>query len=614
MKGSPKNGEIYVKACQFFFCIFCFFLFLQLVSSNGLVYAGPLDSWTQRTISSPPTITQLRECTFGYDKFVCVGDPGIIVTSPDGVTPWTVRNSGTSVNLSGVVYGNGKFVVVGYGPTILTSLDGITWTSQSPPVGLTDNLERVGFGNGLFVAIGDRRAILISTDGISWTRRTLVGVNPEYGIAYGNGVWIAVGRNARIWRSADNGVTWCRIWPLWTPTPCGPTDPIIPVGALDGNPEFRRIAFGNNVFVAVGDQSTIMTSPDGLYWTKQTVPNPPGAGQSFRGVRYGDGSFVVTGYSGIILTSPDGVTWTQKTSGTSLNLRGVGFGITASGNGSFVIGGDNNPGPPWVILQSGTFTAPGPPTGVTAVAGNAQATISFTVPASDGGSPINLYTVTSTPGGITATGTSSPITVTGLTNGTTYTFTVKATNSIGTGPESAPSNSVTPDIVPSGTHSPFTVNLGDGVIVTFSQITGPCSITKTTASSPPGPAPSGYQFLGTFYDIVNSGCPTSGPITVTVPYNESSVPVAETSLKLFHWETSTWHDVTYSIDTGNNTITGQVTSLSPFGAGYPFSGGGGGGGYSTGANENMIALIAILAISSGVVILRKRKRDQNIGG
>jgi photosystem II stability/assembly factor-like uncharacterized protein len=605
-----------MKAGKCILGVFYLIFFALLISYANSVYAGPLDSWSQRSIVSPPTITQLRECTFGNNIFICVGDPGIIITSPDGVTPWTVRNSGTTVNLGGVAYGNGKFVIVGYGPTILTSPDGITWTSQTPPSGLTDNLERVGFGNGLFVAIGDRRAILTSTDGITWTRRTLVGVNPEYGIAYGNGVWIAVGRNARIWRSADNGDTWCRIWPLWTPSPWGPTDPIIPTGALDGNPEFRRIAFGNNLFVAVGDQSTIMTSPDGLYWTKRTVPTPPGSGQSFRGVRYGDGTFVVTGYSGIILTSTDGVTWTQKTSGTPLNLRGIGFGITSSGNGSFVTGGDNNPGPPWVILQSDNFTVPGAPTGVTAVAGNAQATVSFTSPASDGGSPITLYTVTSNPGGITATGTSSSITVTGLSNGTSYTFTVKATNSIGTGPESGLSNSVTPDIVPSGTHSPFTVDLGDGVIVTFSQITGPCSITKMISGSPPGSAPSGYKFIGTLYDIINSGCPTSGPISVTVPYNESLVPVAETSLKLFHWEIGAWHDVTYSIDVGNNTITGQVTSLSPFGAGYPYSSGGGSGSgsskgkYTTGANENMIALIAILAILAGIFILKNRRWDR----
>ena len=62
-------------------------------------------------------------------------------------------------------------------------------------------------------------------------------------------------------------------------------------------------------------------------------------------------------------------------------------------------------------------TAPGAPTGVTATAGNGQATVGFTAPASNGGSAITGYTVTSSPGNITANGTTSPITVPGLTNG-----------------------------------------------------------------------------------------------------------------------------------------------------------------------------------------------------
>jgi hypothetical protein len=89
-------------------------------------------------------------------------------------------------------------------------------------------------------------------------------------------------------------------------------------------------------------------------------------------------------------------------------------------------------------------TVPGAPAIGTATAGNAQATVTFTAPTSNGGATITGYTATSTPGGITGTGASSPITVTGLANGTAYTFTVTATNSVGTGPPSAASNSVTP--------------------------------------------------------------------------------------------------------------------------------------------------------------------------
>jgi hypothetical protein len=82
--------------------------------------------------------------------------------------------------------------------------------------------------------------------------------------------------------------------------------------------------------------------------------------------------------------------------------------------------------------------------GVSARAGNASATVNFSAPTDDGGSPITGYVVTAGPGGRTATGATSPITVTGLVNGTSYTFAVTAVNGVGESAASAPSAGVTP--------------------------------------------------------------------------------------------------------------------------------------------------------------------------
>jgi hypothetical protein len=99
---------------------------------------------------------------------------------------------------------------------------------------------------------------------------------------------------------------------------------------------------------------------------------------------------------------------------------------------------------------------PGAPTAVTATAGNASARVSFTAPTNNGGASITGYTVTSSPGNIQASGAASPITVTGLNNGTAYTFTVFATNSVGNSVASTVSNSVTPAL-PTGASAAGTV-------------------------------------------------------------------------------------------------------------------------------------------------------------
>jgi hypothetical protein len=93
-----------------------------------------------------------------------------------------------------------------------------------------------------------------------------------------------------------------------------------------------------------------------------------------------------------------------------------------------------------------TPAAPGAPTGVTGTVGNAAVNVFFTPPASQGSAPITVYTVTRYVGGVasgTQTGDSSPISIASAAH-TAATFTVKATNSVGTSPESTASAAVTP--------------------------------------------------------------------------------------------------------------------------------------------------------------------------
>lgn len=98
------------------------------------------------------------------------------------------------------------------------------------------------------------------------------------------------------------------------------------------------------------------------------------------------------------------------------------------------------------IVVGSTPSAPATPT---AVAARGSATVSWSVPASTGGSPIAGYTITPYLGAtaqapVTTTGAGTSKTVTGLTDGATYTFRVAARNETGRGSDSPPSTAVVP--------------------------------------------------------------------------------------------------------------------------------------------------------------------------
>ena len=126
-------------------------------------------------------------------------------------------------------------------------------------------------------------------------------------------------------------------------------------------------------------------------------------------------------------------------------------GVYAYGAGQTFPASSYHSGNYWVDVTFSGVPVPGAPTAVTATAGQAAATVSWTAPATGG--PVESYEVTPYIGStaqtsktITGTPPSTSTTINGLTAGTAYTFKVRAGNVEGQGAFSAASNAVTPTL------------------------------------------------------------------------------------------------------------------------------------------------------------------------
>jgi hypothetical protein len=83
----------------------------------------------------------------------------------------------------------------------------------------------------------------------------------------------------------------------------------------------RSIVYNGSVYVAVGDNGTIITSVDFLSWNSSTS----GTTNQLNDIIWNGSFFVAVGNTGTILTSPDAITWTTRTAFSSNNIVQVVF-------------------------------------------------------------------------------------------------------------------------------------------------------------------------------------------------------------------------------------------------------------------------------------------------
>lgn len=282
------------------------------------------------------TVTDMKGGTVTANKSVTVSDP---------LSNWTQRTSGTTADLNDIAYGGGKIIAVGGNQgTWCSSTNGSTWSTGTIWTGGSTayNLNSQGIifdGNQFIIAGYDYDfspsvddfigVIYTSNNGITWTRRLATGGGVFlYDVAFGGGVYLAVGSNGKIWRSTNNAVS-------WSPVPSG----------FSTGDDIRGITWSGSKFVATGysyDENMfitagfVLTSSNGNTWTNTTTGSGLFSAAYLDQVDQLNNLVLASGWYGNIRYSTDhGSSFTSK---VSSNWGMTGF---AYGNGVYFASGVN---------------------------------------------------------------------------------------------------------------------------------------------------------------------------------------------------------------------------------------------------------------------------------
>jgi hypothetical protein len=240
-------------------------------------------------------------------------------------------------------------------PTTLNS----AWTVLGNGVGNAYipvlNLYGLAYGNGTYVAVGGASGTATgasSTNPISasnWISRTLTALSAGYysSVAYGaggnaSGTFVAINYGGNITSVSTNGSTWTA------------------GGTLPSIQNWVSITYGNNRFVAIASNGSVAYSVNyGTNWYASpacagTTTSVLSSAYTWTQIRYGQGVFLAISQGTVAATSPDGIVWTIRVLPSNTNWSAAVFGNPSNISSSYI-----GAQPLWVVVSSASGTAAG---------------------------------------------------------------------------------------------------------------------------------------------------------------------------------------------------------------------------------------------------------------
>lgn len=162
---------------------------------------------------------------------------------------------------------------------------------------------------------------------------------------------------------------------------------------------------------------------------------------------------------------------------------------------------------------------------------------------------------------------------------------------------------VEPEASDTPTGSGVTVSPEPGVTLTFSSVSASGATTVTTSTTNPGPGISGFQFVGTFYEIETNAA-FNGNVELCLSYDDTGLAAdQEADLQVMHYDGVAWEPLRTSVDTVNNIACAVTSSFSTFALGHSIP------HPAQDSINELIAQVAILNVSAGIVNSLDAKLD-----